>query len=133
MQMPSRTTRISAAAGVVLALAAGLGLALWPCAYRGIEVQSGVGTNVERREVCVSLVEQDGADVLGLLAVPVVLSGASLVAVRGGWRVIFWVLTLAVLGFCVFSLASVGLFYLPAAGALLLAGIAWGERPQADA
>ena len=131
--MPTRTTSIGATAGAVLALAAGLGLALWPCAYRGIEVQSGVGTNVERREVCVSLVEQDGTDVLGLLAVPVLLSGASLVAVRGGWRGIFWGLTLAVLGFCLFSLASVGLFYLPAAGALLLAAISWRDAPQADA
>jgi len=133
MQMPTRTTRVSATAGAVIALAAGLGLALWPCAYRGIEVRSGVGSVVERRVVCVTLVKQDGAGVLGLLAVPVLLSAASLVAVRAGWRAIFWGLAMAVLAFCLFGAASVGLFYLPAAAALLLAGFSWGEAPRADA
>ncbi len=131
--MPSRTTRVSATAGAVIALAAGLGLALWPCAYRGVEVRSGVGTLVERRQVCVTLVEQDGPGVLGLLAVPVLLSAAGVVAVRAGWRAVFWALAVAVLAFSLFGAASVGLFYLPAAAALLLAGFAWGEAPRTEA
>jgi hypothetical protein len=33
--MPTRMTRINVTASLLLALAAGVGLALWPCAYQG--------------------------------------------------------------------------------------------------
>jgi hypothetical protein len=41
--MPTRVTRISATTSLLLALAAGVGLLLWPCAYQGIEVEAQPG------------------------------------------------------------------------------------------
>jgi hypothetical protein len=41
--MATRVTRISATTSLPLALAAGVGLALWPCAYQGIEAQPTPG------------------------------------------------------------------------------------------
>jgi hypothetical protein len=73
-----RVTWIGAICSLVLALAAGLGLALWPCAYQGVEVASGGGPE---RQLCASLVEANGMSVLGVLGLPVVLAGVGLVAV----------------------------------------------------
>ena len=62
--MPTRLTRISAAVAVLLALAAGLGLALWPCTYRGSVGESGPGGALQERQVCATLVEVHGAGAL---------------------------------------------------------------------
>jgi hypothetical protein len=56
--------------------------------------------------------------VLGVFAVPVLLAGAGLVAVRSGRRGLMVAVMAALLVFCLVALASVGLFYLPAVAAL---------------
>ena len=63
-----RVTRIDAICSLLLASAAGLGLALWPCAYRGVEAAGG---GVPERQFCESLVEANGMSVLGVLVLPV--------------------------------------------------------------
>ena len=78
-----RVTRIGAICSLLLAVAAGVGLALWPCAYRGVEAVGGGGPE---RQLCASLVEANGVSVLGVLALPVLLAGVGLAAVRWCWR-----------------------------------------------
>jgi hypothetical protein len=125
--MPTRLTRISATVAVLLALAAALGLALWPCAYQGSVGESGPGGTLQERQVCASLVEVNGAGALAVLALPVLLAGIGLLAVLVGRRAILAIATVAVIAFCAAALASVGLLYLPAAAALIVALA--GSRP----
>jgi hypothetical protein len=126
--MPTRLTRISAAVAVLLALAAALGLALWPCAYRGSVGEPGPGGALQERSVCATLVEVHGAGALAVLALPVLLAGVGLLAVLAGRRGLLAIVTVALIAFCAAALASVGLLYLPAAGALV---VAWGSWRQA--
>jgi hypothetical protein len=123
--MPTRLTRISATVAVLLALAAALGLALWPCAYRGSVGESGPGGTLRERQVCATLVEVNGAGALAVLALPVVLAGVGLLAAWAGRRAILAIATVAVIGFCAAALVSVGLLYLPAAAALIVALAGW--------
>jgi hypothetical protein len=125
--MPTRLTRISAAVAVLLALAAGLGLALWPCTYRSSVGESGPGGALQERQVCATLVEVHGAGALVVLALPV-LAGIGLLGVLAGRRGLLATVTIALIAFCAVALASVGALYLPAAGALL---VAWGGWRQA--
>jgi hypothetical protein len=129
--MPTRLTRISATVAVLLALAAALGLALWPCAYRGSVGESGPGGTLQERQVCASLVEVNGAGALAVLALPVLLAGVGLLAAWAGRRAILVIATVAVITFCAAALASVGLLYLPAAAALIVALAGW--RPGRSA
>jgi hypothetical protein len=76
------------------------------------------------------LVEVNGMSVLGVLAVPVLLAGVGLVAVGRRRRPILVVVTVAMLALCVLGLASVGLFYLPAAVALVVAVVGWRQVPS---
>jgi hypothetical protein len=122
-----RVTGIGAICSLLLALAAGLGLALWPCAYQGVEAAGGGGT---QRQLCASLVEANGMSVLGVLALPVLLPGVGLVAVARRRRPILVVVMAALVAFCVLALASVGLFYLPAAVALIIAVVGWRHAPS---
>jgi hypothetical protein len=73
--MPTRVARISATTSLLLALAAGFGLVLWPCAYQGVEVQAQPvpGGGVQQRQLCATLIQANGVDVLGVLALPVLL------------------------------------------------------------
>ena len=68
--MPTSVTRISATTSLLLALAAGLWLVLWPCAYQGVEAQPASGGAVQQRQLCATLIEANGVDVLGVLALP---------------------------------------------------------------
>jgi hypothetical protein len=123
--MPTRLTRISATVAVLLALAAALGLALWPCAYRGSAGESGPGGTLQERQVCATLVEVNGAGALAVLVLPVLLAGVGLLAAWAGRRAILAIATVAVIAFCAAALASVGLLYLPAAAALIVALAGW--------
>ena len=129
--MPTRVTRISATASLLLALAAGVGLVLWPCAYQGVEAQPAPGGAVQQRQLCASLIEANGIDVLGVLALPVLLASAGLVAVRAGRRRLLAAVMVALVAFCLLALFSVGLPYVPAAVALVIAAVAW--RPERGA
>ena len=119
-------TRIGAIGSLLLASAAGLGLALWPCAYQGVEAAGGA----PERQFCESLVEANGMSVLGVLALPVLLAGVGLAAVRSRHRGVLVVVMVALVAFCVVGLASVGLFYLPAAVALVIAVVGWRHGPS---
>jgi hypothetical protein len=57
-------------------------------------------------------------------ALPVLLAGVGLVAVRSRHRGLL-VVMVALVVFCVLAVASVGLFYLPAAVALVIAVVGW--------
>lgn len=129
--MPTRVTRISATTSLLLALAAGVGLVLWPCAYQGVEAQPVPGGGVQQRQLCATLIQANGVDVLGVLALPVLLAGVGLVAVRTGRRGILATVMVALVAFCVLALASVGLLYLPAAAALVIAVVGWRQQPSA--
>jgi hypothetical protein len=128
--MPTRTTRISASASLLLALTAGLGLLLWPCAYQGVEAQPAPGA-VQARQLCATLIQANGVDVLGVLALPVLLAGVGLLAVHSRWRGILFTVMVALVTFCLLTLASVGLLYLPAAAALVIAVVGWRQQPSA--
>jgi hypothetical protein len=67
--------------------------------------------------------------VFGVLALPVLLAGVGLVAVRRRRRPILVAVMVALVVFCVLALASVGLFYLPAAVALVIAVVGWRHGP----
>jgi len=69
--------------------------------------------------------------VLGVLALPVLLTGVGLVAVRAGRRGILLTVLVALVVFCLLALASVGLLYLPAAAALAIAMIGWRQQRSA--
>jgi len=51
-----------------------------------------------------------------------------LVAVRAGRRGILAILTVALAAFCLLALASVGMFYLPATAALIVAAVGWRQQ-----
>jgi hypothetical protein len=110
-----RVARIGAICSLVLTLVAGLGLVLWPSAYRGVESPGG---GAPERQFCEPLVEANGVSVLGVLALPVVLASVGLVAVARRRRPILVAVMVALVALCVLGFASVGLFYLPAAVAL---------------
>jgi hypothetical protein len=131
--MPTRVARISATTSLLLALAAGFGLVLWPCAYQGVEVQAQPvpGGGVQQRQLCATLIQANGVDVLGVLALPVLLASVGLVAVRTGRRGILVAVMVALVAFCLLALASVGLLYLPAAAALVIAVVGWRQQPSA--
>jgi hypothetical protein len=118
--------RVSAALAVLLAVAAAALLLLQPCAYQG-EVVDASG----ERSTCASLVEVNGWGVAVALAVPVLLTvvGAALSAT--GRRLWAGIAVGVLGGFCVLTGFTVGLFFLPACAALLVAVLA--SRPTAGA
>ena len=104
-QLLMRVTGIGAICSLLLASAAGLGLALWPCAYQGVEAAGG---GAPERQFCESLVEANGVSVLALLALPVLLAGVGLAAVRWCWRPILVAVMVAMVVFCVLALRDAG-------------------------
>ena len=89
-----------------------------------------------------SLIQENGVWVLGLLAIPLFLTGLGLTSAamrhpgraagsRYPWRLVGWVAALLLLGFCIVAIFSVGLFYLPVA-LLTLASVALRSRPKAE-
>ena len=65
----------------------------------------------------------------GVLALPVLLAVVGLIAVRGRHRWLLVVVMVVLVAFCVLALASIGLFYLPAAIALIIAVVGWPQPP----
>jgi hypothetical protein len=61
--MLRRVTRMGATWSLLLALAAGLGLVVWPCATRG----GGGGGGGAERQLCASLIQANGVRVLDVL------------------------------------------------------------------
>jgi hypothetical protein len=111
----------AAAGGLVLAVAAGVWLAGDPDFYQGASSSvssSGVVTNTVESA---SLIEENGLWVVGLLCIPVALAALGLYCSVSGRRVLLWVSGLLLIGFVVFSGFTIGMWYTPAALAVLIA------------
>jgi len=117
--------------GLALAVAAGAWLALDPGFYRGASTavsSSGVQTTVATGA---SLIEENGGRVVGLLCVPVALAALGLYSAVRQRRVLLWASGLVLIGCVVVSGFTIGMFYVPAALALLVAsGLARAPAPR---
>ena len=121
-------TVLSAGAAHALAWGVGLWMAFGPV-YHGVSVPATTAGEPagDATRHTLTLVEANGLWVLWLLLIPVVMSGLALVAIAitmPGWtgrKALLWTPTLALLVFCVVGIFSIGLFYLPALVALLIA------------
>jgi hypothetical protein len=96
-----------------------------------VEAQPAPGGAVHERQLCATLIQANGVDVLGVLALPVLLAGVGLLAVHSRRRVVLVTVLVALVAFCLLALFSVGLFYLPAAVALVIAVVGWRPPPSA--
>ncbi len=84
----------------------------------------GIGGETSCSSRSTTLPESDGWDVLAVLAIPVVLAGAPLML--GSTRLrrpALVVSSLLLLAFAALGAASIGLFYLPAAAAMVIAAV----------
>jgi hypothetical protein len=84
----------------------------------------GIGGETSCSSRSTTLPESDGWDVLAVLAIPVVIAGAPLML--GSTRLrrpALVVSSLLLLAFAVLGAASIGLFYLPAAAAMVIAAV----------
>lgn len=134
----SGAATISAAIAHALAWMAFLWLAFWPSSYQGVsatpvqvdELGNPVGgAESEVVRYSASVVEVNGVGVLVPLLIPVAVTGLALMMVLA-WKegsirrtILLWILTAALLGFCVLGLLSVGLMYVPAAVTLAIASV----------
>jgi hypothetical protein len=101
-------------------------------------VAAAPGVSSQEVRFSESILEVNGPVVLIPLAVPVLLTAAGLLVAliaRGRWTRLALVLAAAVLllGFCVLTGFSIGLFYLPAALALLASAIIFSTTRRRDA
>jgi hypothetical protein len=99
--------------------------------------EESVGTSssgeTTRSSRSTTLVQSDGWDALVPLAIPVVLAGVPPAFRRSRWRrVALAAASVLLLAFVVLSAASIGLFYLPVAGAMVAAAIIDGRRGGAS-
>ena len=97
----------------------------------GREESVSVGSSGEmtRSSRLTTLVQPDGWGALVPLAIPVVLAGVPPASRRSRWRgVALAAASVLLLAFVVLSAASIGLFYLPVAGAMVAAAITDGRR-----
>ena len=115
---------------LLLAAVAGAWLALSPGFYQGVSVTASPSGEVVERSERASLLAENGMWALGLLAVPVVLTGLWVFGAARGFRILLWSVAVVLLVFSVISSMTIGLFYLPAAVALLVAaGLCTSSRP----
>ena len=99
--------------------------------YQGVSetAVTPAGVASESSRVTATLIELNGWSVLPLLLVPVVLTALALMSVRttrvrlAMRRVLSWVSAVLLLGFCAVGIFSIGLFYLPAAIALVVSAV----------
>jgi hypothetical protein len=108
----------------------GLWLAVGPV-YQGQSTTAATTPGVagESTHYTSTLIEVNGLRVLPLLLIPVALTALALVAVlvsesrQGTRKVALWGLAVLLLGFCVVGIFSIGLFYVPAAIALVVSAV----------
>ena len=110
-----------AIAALLLAVAAGSWLAFYPGFYQGVSVTASSSGEVVQRNEQASLLAENGMWALGLLAVPVTLTGLGVFGAARSFRFLLWSVAVVLLVFSVISGMTIGLFYLPAAIALLAA------------
>lgn len=135
----NRIAVVSASVAHALAWAAFLGIVLWPCTYRGatsapVNPHEAATPVMETVQHCVSFVEVNGLAVLVPLSLPVLLTAGILLIVLTGseWRIVstvaLWLLAVSLLAFCVLGSASIGVLYLPAALASIVAAASCAKR-----
>lgn len=115
---------------MVLAIGAAGFLVSWPCSVQGVEASAkvragpaeerGEAVATEERRFCTSLLEASGPEVLPWLALPVVLTAGVWAGVER-FVPLAWLLALGLVAFSLLTGFSIGLFYLPAAGAATVA------------
>jgi hypothetical protein len=116
----------AAVAALVLAAVPSLLLAFLPV-YSSESATATSGGAVSTSSGRATLLDVNGPGVLVVLLVPVALATLGLIGSARRRRVLIWVAGGLLLGFALVSGLSIGLFYLPAAVALLLS--AWpGQR-----
>ena len=126
---------ISAVVAHVLTWVVGLWLVVGPV-YQGVSETAVIpgGVASESTSFTATLIEVNGLIVLPWLMVPVALTTLALLAalIRGVGltkrRVLLWVSSVLLLGFCAVAIASIGLLYLPAAVALIVSAITGSPR-----
>ena len=124
----------AALVAVVFSLAASFWLATWEGFYKGVASESVASSAAapsqqasQPREFSASLIQVNGLKALPLLVFPVAIPLIALLAtlwpdVPGG-KVILWANAAMVIAFCLIALSSIGMFYLPAAVALMTAAV----------
>lgn len=113
---------------LVAAIVACLFLIWWPDFYTGTVTELGADGTRRAFTQSISLIEENGPQIIAVLLVPVALAliALGIVFMRAQWRWARWLLwgvTLLAWVFSVLGLFTVGLFYMPAAGLLLLAAL----------
>lgn len=125
-----RVSTASALVAHVLAWSVGVLLVFWPV-YSGVSVTPGLEGEAteESMRTSATLIEVNGFYVLLLLLVPILLTGSALSAIlfapKGQVirRAMLWTIVVVLLGFCWLAIFSIGIFYLPAAFAVLVAAV----------
>lgn len=130
---------ISAGIAHVLAWVATLFMAFGPI-YQGVSTTittpGGVAETVRTSE---TLLEANGLSALPLLVAPVMLTALAVAIVlttrvkTPARRVSLWVAAVLLLGFCVVGLFTIGIFYFPAAVALVVAAVIGSRRTAVGA
>ena len=144
---PNGAAFITVAVAHVLAWAAALWLTYWPSFYQGVSEtpiqvdEKGVAVNGTESEVVrlsMSIVEANGFWVLMSLFIPVLLTGVALLYLSGWGRMrtlgtlTLGVLAAAMTAYSLLGIFSIGLFYLPATLALIVAAIVFNVRHSQD-
>ena len=133
----NRTVIIVSGLSHALAWLPFLWLALWPYSYSGTAtIPIGPdGSGGESVSLSASIIEINGWRVLIPLLIHVALTAIGLLAAIT-WnhqlrnKVFLWVATVLLIGFCGLGMLSIGIFYLPAALALLVGAITMSLIPR---
>lgn len=126
--MNNRWTRWLAIAAVALSIVALVFLAFYPCTIQSVSTRTRVegGPNLQAPIVeseCFSLLESQGLGILAVLSIPV---GLTLLGVAGAHfrqPAVVWFAALTALVFALLTGFSVGLFYIPSVGLLVVSAI----------
>jgi hypothetical protein len=127
----NRAVVISSAVAHGLAWAAFLWLVFWPSFYQGTRVTpvGPDGSGGEVVPVSASIIEGNGLGVLVPLLVPVALTAVGLLNALTGDRrntrskLLLWASAAPLIVFCGLAMFSIGMFYLPAAVALIVSAV----------
>ena len=162
MNLPSAAV-LAGGVAHILAWGVALWLAFWPGLYesasatavsvatvevgRPLPLDAGAvstlpGDGRESVRSSATLIQVNGLWVLGLLAIPVVLTGLGFISAtkrqagraagsRYPWRLVGWIAALLLMGISIVGSVSIGLFYLPVA-LLTLASAALRTRPNTE-
>ena len=128
----------SAAFAHFLAWAASLYFAFYPCIYEGTTITTQTGVMIRDSGCTGSLVEVNGLSVLVVLAVPLAVTGLGLFAALSRLvsyevaRILLWASAVSMPLVCLIGAFSVGVFYIPAALAAIVAAIAGPRKTEAS-